>query len=748
MEISKARKGSDEYLIDWCDYVIGDLVKEKTHLFKAYNYFNGVRDHYQYEHLEKNFGIGNPTSVSFTPLTRKHIEAIVGEYLTTKPRPKVACKDKTTLTNIFRDKQLELAKKQKEYLTKFLENSLYQAVASNGEQQNEQSREQQDREITRELEDLKESVNRNFISDYEIAAQHLIQHVLQDRRIDFLNKVEALFIDLLVSGEAYYQTLPTYSKKDFRIEHDSVLNTWVKRNPHSRYMKDGYAAVVRHWMSVEEIRIKYGNALTKEDLDKLQQYIGHREDNENYILITGQRGICDNVPTHNPGILHGVGVHPLDDEFGNHGICWDLIPVYDVEWIDAVKEDGKFTGKNYHVTRIGDDIYVLDDADKCQIRDLNEPDIPRLSVNGIWYTSGHGTPWSLMLATADLQDNYDMLRFQADNMAALAGTTGGIVDVASLPEFLGDDLPERLMKYQAYRKIGLALIDSSQEGQNTNGAANIYNGYDDTKGLSALQYIQLAINMVEDTVSSITGVFRERLGGIQQRDAVANVEVGMQQSYIITKRYYNAMDTLVEEMLSDAIDMAKIVYKDGLTGQLILGDQKEIFTLLPKYYTATSFDIQLADSAEIIKEQELIKQLAMQLAGQGQVDPELLLIVSTSKSLTEMKELTLKAIREKKIENNQVAQLTQQLEQAQQNMQQMQKQLEASTRKLTQLNTKKLAIEEQNNRAQQSIDYQKIQNDYELKNRELDIIQQRNKLEAIQLVDDNPQNDEILDRKY
>ena len=740
MEISKARKGSDEYLMDWCDYVIGDLVKEKTHLFKAYNYFNGIRDHYQYQHLEENFGVGNPTSVSFTPLTRKHIEAIVGEYLTTKPKAKIACKDKKTLTNIFRAKQLEIAKKQKEYLSKFVENSIYEAITNNGEQ-SEQSRKQQDVEIQRELDELTDSVNRNFISEYEIAAQNLTQHILQDRRIDFTNKIEQLFLDILISGEGYYRALPTYSGKGFRIEQEGVLNTWVKKNPNSRYMKDGYASVVRKWMSVEEIEIKYGNYLSKEDLDSLHSYIGHREDDSAYILITGQS--CSN-----PGMLNGVGVHPLDDDgfpiYKN--IKWDLIPVYEVEWIDSVKVNEKYTGKTYKVTRIGDNIYVLDDAEKYQIRDLDEPDVPRLSVNGIWYTNGNNRPYSLMLATADLQDNYDMLLYQKDNLIALSGTSGGIVDVASLPEFLGDTLEERLMKYQAYRKVGLAVIDSSQEGQqNIN---TIYNGFDDTKGLSAIQYIQIAVSMIEDTVSSITGVFRERLGGIQQRDAVANVEVGMQQSYIITKRYYNAMDTLVQEIISDCIDIAKIVYKDGLTGQIVLGDQKEIFTILPKYYTATSFDIQLADSAEILKEQELIRQLAIQLAGQGQVDPELLLIVTTSKSLTEMKELTMKAIKEKKIENNQVAQLTQQLEQAQQNMQQMQKQLEASTRKLTQLNSRKLAIDEQNNRAQQSIDYQKIQNDYELKNRELDIIEQRNKLEAVQLVDDNPQNDEILDRKY
>ena len=122
-------------------------------------------------------------------------------------------------------------------------------------------------------------------------------------------------------------------------------------------------------------------------------------------------------------------------------------------------------------------------------------------------------------------------------------------------------MTERLMKYQALRKIGLAVIDTSQEGsmqQNT-----FYGGFDDTKGLSAIQYIQLAIEMTENIVSSMTGVFRERLGGIEARDAVQNVEVGMQQSYIITKRYYQAMDTLVSEMLMDCLDMAKIVYKKG-----------------------------------------------------------------------------------------------------------------------------------------------------------------------------------------
>jgi len=176
MEITNAKKGSDDYLMDWADYVISDLVKEKEELFKAYNYYNGVRDHYQYENLEKNYGVGNPTSVGFTPLTRKHIDAIVGEYLTTKPKPRISCKDKRTLTNIFRDKQLEVTKKTKEWVSRYLENEIYKAII--GQVNEQQDQKQVDEQIDREIKELTDSVNRNFISNYEIAAQDICEYVL------------------------------------------------------------------------------------------------------------------------------------------------------------------------------------------------------------------------------------------------------------------------------------------------------------------------------------------------------------------------------------------------------------------------------------------------------------------------------------------------------------------------------------------------------------------------------------------
>lgn len=740
MEITNAKKGSDDYLMDWTDYIIGSLVREKLELYKAYNYYNGVRDHYQYENLEKNYGVGNPTSVGFTPLTRKHIDAIVGEYLTTKPKPRISCKDKRTLTNIFRDKQLQVIKSQKEYISKFLENAVYKAIMGQGDKQQDQKL--VDDQIEKELKEIQDSVQRNFISEYEIAAQDICEYVLQNRQIDFTNKLEQLLLDLLISGQAYYKVVPTHEGTNFRIELCDPLNTWVDKDPKNKYMKNAYKAVVRKWMTPEEIEIKYGDFLTQKDLKQIKEWKNFYNEETNFALVTGQTSRCG---AQGDGILAGVGVYPFENEKREFR-RYDLIPVYDVEWIDSKKEGDKLIGYTYQVTRIGNDIYILEGNNIPMPRDIDAPNEPRLSINGLWYTNGHGSPYSLMLATADLQDKYDLNLYLKDNAIALAGTRGAIIDVAAIPEFIGDTPEERIIKFQAYRKVGTSLIDSAQEGlQNLN---TIYNGYDDTIQPGTIQAYQLSIQMIEDTVSSITGVFRERLGGIEQRDAVQNVEIGMQQSYIITKRYYQAMDTLVKEMLSDCIDMAKIVYKEGLTGQLILGDKREIINILPEYYTFTSYDINLADTTEIMKEQELIKQLALQLVGSNQFDPEILMIVSTSKSLTEMKELSMKCIKEKKLENDQIQQLTQQLQQAQEQQKQMQKQLEESTRKIAQLNEKKLNLEQQNNQMDQEIEYAKIRSNEDLKNRELDIIEQRNKLEAAQLMDDNPNNDAVKNNKY
>ena len=102
-------KRNDDYIIDKVDKAIADLVVDKYKIQKAYNYYNGKRDPEQFKYLEENFGIGNPTSVEFIPLIKKHIDALIGEYLGTPIVPRVTCKDKETISKISREKELTIA---------------------------------------------------------------------------------------------------------------------------------------------------------------------------------------------------------------------------------------------------------------------------------------------------------------------------------------------------------------------------------------------------------------------------------------------------------------------------------------------------------------------------------------------------------------------------------------------------------------------------------------------------------------
>jgi hypothetical protein len=65
------------------------------------------------------------------------------------------------------------------------------------------------------------------------------------------------------------------------------------------------------------------------------------------------------------------------------------------------------------------------------------------------------------------------------------------------------------------------------------------------------------------------------------------------------------MDTVTEEILLDALNEAKTVFKNGLTGTLILGDrQVRVFTALPEHFTMSDFDVHITSSSDMTRDTE------------------------------------------------------------------------------------------------------------------------------------------------
>ena len=723
-----------EELIAKTDLAIGELVQDKEKLKKSYNYYNCKRDQEQFKYLEENYGIGQPTSVEFTPLIRKHIDALVGEYLGVPILPKVSCKDEETINNIFREKQLKIASECFNLLQRNLKNNILRVLGN---------KDMIDLNIKEQLDKLIEDINENFISQYEIAGQNVVEYIIQSRNTDLITKLRQLFVDLLVTGFNFYRVIPSPAGQNIQIECLNPLNVFPDLNYNSPYIKDSYRIVVRTYLTRHEILNKYGNELKRDDITKIKELWKDSLDYSNSFYVRSLNNSCGTPAT--DGIRAGEEVTPGYPEQQWYRYDNNIIPVYEVEWIETDKD---FVMQRYSTVRIGNEIYILRGKDDNVVRTKDSPEKCSLSVNGVWFNNRSSEPYSMVNACMSLQDKYDLCIFYRDKLIANSGSVGDWINMPTIPTFLGDNLPERIMKWLAYKKQGIGLIDTSQEGQLNTGQAplnQLFGGFDDTIKGQAVQSIQLVIDSIEATASSITGVFRERLNGIQQRDAVTNVQVGINNSFTVTKQWHFQMDLTTREILIDCLDCAKKVYKKGLTGTLILGKLQKTFTALPEYFTVTDFDIHIITSSEVMKEMEQIKSIIPDLIKSGLAGADIIVEIMSAKSLTEVKTKVKQSMEKQKKENNQIQQLTQQVEELQNNLQKASQSLEKAQQKIEQLNENKLQLEQQKIQLQNEVDMFKAKTDRAFKENQAENDSKRTEIELMQLYDGNPYNDKIRD---
>lgn len=719
---------------------INDLIYDKVQLKKAYNYYHCIRDAEQFRHIEENYGIGTPTSVGFTPLIKKHIDVLVGEYLELDPDLQISCKDEHTVSDIMRDKQLKIHDAVYRKFKEKLENTIVQVIL-NGQETVD------DPMFAKELEKIKREVADTYVSEYEIAAQNILNYIKNSRDIDLKNKMRELLTDLLIGGVCYYRTRPSGGKNNLKLEVLNPLDTFVERNHNEFYLNRSPRAFVRRWLTVDQIFAEYNEELTDEVKNKLKSDITRGIENNNAVYVrvshnTGQNGIPRTTTT--PGILGGLEVSPVREVSDPYYSFSDnLVPVYECEWIEY--EDDKLV--RHEGVKIGEEIYITRGESENIVRSISNPKDCTLTINGIFFSDKNGDPFSIVLHTMDLQDRYDLTIYYRDSLVASGGTLGDWVDVSHLPTFLGEELPERLQKWIAYKKQGIGLFDSSQEGiQIVN---TTFNGFDDTIKAPMMQAFATVLQSIEQQASSITGVFAEKLGGIQQRDAVSNVKVGIRQSTLLTKQYFSAMDLLYKEVNYDLLNLAKIVYKNGICGTLINGNKlNQIFTALPEYYTMTDFDIHIQDSTETFLAKENLRSSSVELIKSGQADPAMIVNIMTARNVTELRGYIDNAVRTRKQENDIIGQLQQQLQQLQQQAQEYSKQinqLQTENERLQKESEKNSAEKVEIEKRRVAIEEQEMRNNQYYNERIAKTKERQVDIELLQVTDGNPYNDKVKD---
>ena len=123
-----------------------------------------------------------------------------------------------------REKQLLISKELFNYLKKYLENNIISSIINNEEVST-------DPFIEKQLNKISNSINDSFVSQYEIAAQNILDYLKQSKNIDLTNKMHSLLTDLCITGTCYYRVKPSNSGDNIQFEVLNPINTFVEKNP-------------------------------------------------------------------------------------------------------------------------------------------------------------------------------------------------------------------------------------------------------------------------------------------------------------------------------------------------------------------------------------------------------------------------------------------------------------------------------------------------------------------------------------
>lgn len=733
ISLTDKERDNEDRLTKITDKLIMQLVTKKPDIQLAYDYYNCVRDKDRFKYLEDIYGLSNPSSLEFIPLVRRHIDYLIGQVLSDNINPKITCKDVKSLKKIKEQKESLKKDTEKSYLTEKLHNNIRKSI--NGLEIDES-------DPSDEINNIMNKIDQNFISDFEIAAQYLVSNILRSKVVNFKDKIKMMAKDYFITGQTYYR-VNLRKKGDMPVL--DVLhpgNVFYEKNYNSPYIKDAKKAVVVRFMTYHQIIDEFGDDLTDKQIDEIMAEFPNETSSSgnSYFIRIPEGSEMNAVPTVYPTVGTYGGLFGSDGISGFSGQYGDMLPVYDVEWIETFRKNSKIKTKRYCTTKIGQSVYILKGEDDDTVYNRQETDRAKLSVNGICNMDRSGKPYSLVLATSCLQDKYDLIFFHIDTLIATSGTKGTIVDVNSIPEYLADDPIDRIVEWNKWRKNGMHLIDSSE----LNAAFNtIFNGFNDCIDSGTLQAYQLQLQQIEYECSAVTGVYKESLNKIEQRDAVTNVQTGLKQSEIITKPLFHTIDNLAIQSLIDMINVCKISFKNGFVGNIVLNDINKVFTIEPQNFCFTDYDISLDDTDKTSIMMQKIDSYTIEMLKGQMVDPEVVINGITSESLTEMKKNLLEGIDKKKKEMSSATQLQQQNSQLQQQLQELQKQLEQANSELQNVKKENDNINLNNKSEELKIKRDELDMKSDIENKKLDLQKNQLQAEVAELFDGNKNNNEI-----
>ena len=187
------------------------------------------------------------------------------------------------------------------------------------------------------------------------------------------------------------------------------------------------------------------------------------------------------------------------------------------------------------------------------------------------------------------------------------------MDISQIPKSMNIDVSKWMHYLTA---LGVNFINPTEDGWDITGREggksaqfNQISAQDLTMSNSIMQYIQL-LEKVEQMVSELSGITRQRQGSISSSELVGNVERSVLQSANITEPWVWQHNQAKRQVLTMLLDTAKHAWRDNKTClHYILDDTTRAFLTLHDDFFYSDLDVFLDDTTKTQNQLEQIRNL-------------------------------------------------------------------------------------------------------------------------------------------
>jgi len=603
-----------------------------------YKIYNGERDT---EDMKDNFDpISNltetykPVFKTFSTITDR-INELVGEYNARGFDYVLAALDRDAVNDKIRE--------NKERITKEINE-----LVMNEDIQDEDA-------VKQKLEDI---VNFRFMSKAEVTGNKVLNYYKTANRVRY-KEIEG-FRNALITAVVAFDVYIEGNK--LKVDLFSSDEIFAVRNGNSNDLRDSEIIAVVKYYPKGKIIDRWGESFTKKDLKKLLA------DDFNLFnaKVDAQRNLVfknmEELNAYTDNLNNAGGINNVVDSNGN-------VRVIMLKWLgyrkmfkrkyydsngdtqyDYVSENYKAdTDKGEVLTArwfpewhkgvlVGGDIVIDVGVAPYQYRDVKNPIINKPGLVGGYFNVGNQKAKSVVDLVSPYLYFRDMLFARIEDI--LSKNMGKIVelDLARKPSTWS---VKKVLYY--VKRYSIMVVNSFNESDKGRSKGKIAGQYPQRSGTLDLElgasigYLTNLLTLVDDMIAKVTGVTPQRLGAIQSRELVGNVERSRVQSSLITEIWFLRYEQIILDLYETIIEVSKRAVDVDDRLQFVLDDFS--YSILSDGISAfknSSYGLFPVNSHKYDKLKGILEEMAVNAVPNGQMSMEQFIALYDSNSMPEM----------------------------------------------------------------------------------------------------------------